>query len=185
MYGEGRILFSSDGLPVVLIWMHVDDIFIHGPTLAKLEAALDHIMATAVQLGLICNPFKTSPPSQQVKFCGFLYNTSSTPTLHIPPDKVSRAIAITNFLLSGATHQRSRLLVSMVVGYLQSLVPATPGNIGASFLRPVYKDLHNMTTGPTPNTKQSYFKKMSLNEQSRLCLQWWVDALTCDINRQS
>ena len=38
-YGEGRVLIGSDGLPVVLIWIHVDDILIHAPTLSKLEAA--------------------------------------------------------------------------------------------------------------------------------------------------
>ena len=45
----------------------------------------------------------------------------------------------------------------MVVGFLQSLVPATPGNIGASFLRPVYEDLHNLLTEVAPNTKQAFF----------------------------
>ena len=92
---------------------------------------------------------------------------------------------MTNFLLSGGSHQQSRLLVSMVICYLQSLVPATPGNIGASFLRPLCMDLHNFSTDSTPNTKASYFIKMSLSERSKLCLQWWVDALTCGLSRQS
>ena len=34
-HGEGRVLIGSDGLPVVLIWLHVDDILIHAPTLKK------------------------------------------------------------------------------------------------------------------------------------------------------
>ena len=79
----------------------------------------------------------------------------------------------------------SRLLVSMVVGFLQSLVPATPGNIGASFLRPVYHDLHTLLTGNTPGTKQSYFCLMDLTEPSQLCLQWWIDALKCGLSKQS
>jgi hypothetical protein len=30
--GIGRVLIGSDRLPVCLIWIHVDDIFLHGPT---------------------------------------------------------------------------------------------------------------------------------------------------------
>ena len=184
-HGEGRVLIGSDGLPVVLIWIHVDDILIHAPTLRKLEAALNHIMATTVRLGLICHPSKTSPPAQRVKFCGFEYDTSSTPTLHIPQSKISRAIAITSYILSDARPSLSRLVVSMVVGYLQSLVPATPGNIGAALLRPVYFDLHAISTNSLPNTKQAYFSIMDLSERSRLCLQWWVEALSCGLHKQS
>ena len=91
-FGEGRVLFGSDGLPAVLLWLHVDDIFIHAPTKSKLEAALDHILTTTVRLGLIYHRSKTDPPSQRVKCCGFEYDTSSTPTLCIPQNKVSRAI---------------------------------------------------------------------------------------------
>ena len=62
-YGEGRVLIGADGLPAVLIWLHVDDLFIHASSLAKLEATLDHIMHTTIRLGLIYHPSKTSPPS--------------------------------------------------------------------------------------------------------------------------
>ena len=184
-YGEGRVLIGSDGLPVVLIWIHVDDILIHGPTLSKLKAALDHILSVTVRLGLICHPSKTSLPSHRVKFCGFEYDTSSTPTLHIPQSKVSRAIAITTYILSDTESLLSRLLVSMVLGYLQSLVPATPGNIGAALLRPVYFDLHTSATSSLPNTKEAYFSIMDLGDRSRACLQWWVDALSCGLQKQS
>jgi hypothetical protein len=30
--GIGRVLIGYDGLPACLIWIHVDDIFMHGPT---------------------------------------------------------------------------------------------------------------------------------------------------------
>jgi hypothetical protein len=30
--GIGRLLIGSGGLPSCLIWIHVDDIFLHGPT---------------------------------------------------------------------------------------------------------------------------------------------------------
>ena len=76
----------------------------------------------------------------------------------------------------------SRLVVSMVVGFLQSLVPATPGNIGATFLRPVYDDLHAMPFKVSPQTKQAYFCAMNISERSRLCVKWWIDALTLGLS---
>ena len=170
-YGEGRVLIGSDGLPAVLIWIHVDDILVHAPTLPKLEAALDHIMSVIIRLGLVCQPSKTSLPSQRVKFCGFEYDTSSTPTLHIPQSKVSRAVALTSYLLSDLKSPLSRLIVSMVVGYLQSLVPATPGNICAALLRPIYFDLHHPSTPSSTNTRKAYFSIMDLGVHSRICLQ--------------
>ena len=71
----------------------------------------------------------------------------------------------------------SRLVVIMVLGYLQSLVISTPGNIRATFLRLVYDDLHSLTDKNIPQTKQSYFCAMNFSMRSRLCLQWWMDAL--------
>ena len=176
-------MFGSDGLPAVLLWLHVDDILIHAPTLSKLEAALEHILKVTVRLGLICHCSKTDPPSQKVKFCGFEYDTSSTPTLCTPPNKVSRATAITEYLLTGLPSSMSRLVVSMVVGFLQSLVPATPGNIGATFLRPVYEDLHLLSATTGPQTKESYFQHMHLSERSRMCLEWWIEALSLGLQR--
>ena len=141
-------------------------------------------MHITIRLGLICHPSKTSPPSQRVKYCGFEYDTTSTPSLHIPHNKVSRAIAMADYLISGVSYSHSRLIVSMVVGFLQSLVPATPGNIGASFLRPIYQDLHKLLQGVTPGTRKSYFCVMDLGEQSQLCLHWWIDALKCGLSKQ-
>jgi hypothetical protein len=37
------------------------------------------------------------------------------------------------------------LALAVVVGTLQSLVPATPNIIGASFLHHVYRNIHNET----------------------------------------
>ena len=93
-------------------------------------------------------------------------------------------MAIIDYLTSGVKATHSRLIVSMVVGFLQSLVPATPGNIGAAFLRPVYLDLHNLPPNILPNTKASYFCPMNLGEKSNLCLQWWRDALCCGLSKQ-
>ncbi len=73
----------------------------------------------------------------------------------------------------------------MVVGFLQSLVPATPGNIGASFLRPLYEDLHRLQGNDTPDTKQFYFCTMTLHQRSQDCLWWWREALTSGLSRQT
>ena len=70
-----------------------------------------------------------------------------------PQNKSSRAIVFTDYLLSGLYPFMSRLVVSIVLEYLQSLVPATPGNIGATFLRPMYDDLHSLTETQIPQTK--------------------------------
>ena len=182
-FGEGKVLFGPDVLPAVLLWIRVDDILIHAPTKSKLEKALTHILQTTIRLGLIYHISKTSPPSQRVKLCGFEYATSSVPTLCIPQNKSSRAIEFIDYLLSGLQPFITCLVVSMVLGYLQSLVPAAPVNIGANFLRPMYDDLHSLTDKQILQTKQSYFCAINLSIRIRQCLQWWVDALVLGLSR--
>ena len=184
-YGEGRILIGTDGNPILLVWIHVDDIFLHGPTLAKLSEGLKLLLDTTVELGLICQSSKTVSPTQRVKFCGFIYDTKDIPKLIIPDNKVSRAIAMIDYLDYGCKHLFARLVISMVVGFLQSLVPATPGNIGVSFLRPIYEDLHEFQENDAPGTKKFYFCTMELRQQSRDCLWWWRQALTLGLSRQT
>ena len=184
-YGEGRILVGADGKPILLVWIHVDDIFLHGPTLAKLSEGLKLLLDTTVELGLICQSSKTVSPTQRVKFCGFIYDTKDIPQLIIPDNKVSRAIAMIDYLDYGCSHLFARLVISMVVGFLQSLVPATPGNIGASFLRPIYEDLHEFQENDSPGTKKFYFCTMELRQRSRDCLWWWRQALTLGLSRQT
>jgi hypothetical protein len=97
--GIGQFLIGSDGLPVCLIWIHVDDIFLHGPTRAKCTSALKKIVDLTVLVGLICHPTKLKPPTQIQKFCGFLYDSVGTPKLRIPDNKVVRALALLYFLM--------------------------------------------------------------------------------------
>ena len=33
--GEGRVLIGKDGIPAILIWLHVDDLLIHASILKK------------------------------------------------------------------------------------------------------------------------------------------------------
>jgi hypothetical protein len=76
--GIGRILIGYDGLPVCLIWIHVDAIFLHGPTRAKCTSALKKILDLTVIVGLICHPTKLKPTAQIHTFCGFLYYSVGT-----------------------------------------------------------------------------------------------------------
>ena len=177
-WGEGRVLIGEDGLPVLRIWIHVDDIFIHGPMKDKVADGLSFLMDEMVRLGLICNHLKTNPPSQRVKFCGFVYDTTGIPTLEIPTDKVSRGVALVSFLLRGVKTSLARLTLSKVIGYLQSLVAATPSNVGASFLCSLNKDLHDLEDRNLQGTIQYYFTAVDLSPASHLELLWWDQALS-------
>jgi hypothetical protein len=92
--GIGRVLIGSDGLPVCLIWIHVDDIFLHGPTRAKCTSALKKILDLTVLVGLICHLTKLKPPTQIHTCCGFLYDSVGTPKLRIPDNKDIRDLAL-------------------------------------------------------------------------------------------
>jgi hypothetical protein len=93
--GEGRVLMDLDGLLVLVIWIHVDDVFIHGPSKAKLVAVIMFIMDADVHLDLIFQPVKTSPPAQVHKLCGFLCVSTVVPCLWVPADELSRALHYT------------------------------------------------------------------------------------------
>jgi hypothetical protein len=86
--GHGWVLIGDDGLPQVLAFAHVDDFFLHAPTREKLVTGLNHdFKDLVVEIGMLCNPVKVVPPSQVVKYCGFLYDTTTIPILRIPESK--------------------------------------------------------------------------------------------------
>jgi hypothetical protein len=176
--GIGRILIGSDGLPALLLWIHVDDVFLHGPTENKVNAGMTHLLDTAVRLGLICQPAKTSAPAQVQKFCGFLYDTTGIPAVEVPPEKISKALAMTDFVLSDPDRAFARLTIAVVAGVLQALVPATQSNIGSTFLRAVYDDLHRDLDLELVGTRASYFLPMTLSAQGLICMQWWRAVLS-------
>ena len=62
-HGDGRSLVGTDGIPIVILWIHVDDILAHGPTLEKLSEGLKIRLDTTVELGLICQSCKTVSPT--------------------------------------------------------------------------------------------------------------------------
>jgi hypothetical protein len=60
--------------------------------------ALNFFLEVTVRVGLICQPCKTIPPAQEVKYCGFLYNTVGVPYLGVPDSKVDRSLATIAYL---------------------------------------------------------------------------------------
>jgi hypothetical protein len=183
--GHGRVLVAaddSDGLPAVLIWVHVDDFFIHGPTQAKTAAALSRFMDLAVDVGLLCNPAKTEPPQQCAKYCGFFYDTVGVPTLQIPEAKRTRALAIIEYLQSKRTTTVSRLCLAVTVGILESLVEATPSGLGHTFLRRLVDLLHDGSE-LLLNAAERYYTKVVLTDEAWADLEWWRRALALRVCR--
>ena len=109
---------GADGKPILLVWIHVDDIFLHESTLAKLSEGSNLLLGTTVELGLIFQSSKTVSPTQRVKFCGFIYDTKDIPQLIIPDYKVSREISMIDYLYYGCSHLFASLVIIMVVGFL-------------------------------------------------------------------
>jgi hypothetical protein len=97
--GHGLILRSTDhGLPAVKVFILCDDFCVHGPIREKTVAALNASIDCALDVGLLFNPKKLNPPSQEAKYCGFIYDTRAMPTIRIPMDKRDRAIAMIDYL---------------------------------------------------------------------------------------
>lgn len=62
--------------------------------------------------------------------------------MHIPSDEITQAISQIAYVQRPDV-QLSRLGLAITVGNLQSLVPASPNSIGASFLQNVCTNLHS------------------------------------------
>jgi hypothetical protein len=156
-----KVALESSGFDPKL-GIHVDDIFLHGPTRAKCTSAFKKILDFTVLVGLICHPTKLKPPAQIHKFCGFLYDSKGTLKLRIPDNKVVRALALLGFLTRGSRTILCRLALAVVVGTLQYLVPATNNAIGASFLHHVYRNINNYTIESFDNIQHLYHSGLDL-----------------------
>ena len=174
--GVGRVLIGTDGLPACLLWIHVDDLLVHGPTYAKCLQGLLQLLDLTVRLGLICQRVKTVPPCQRVKYCGFVYDTTGVPKMCIPSDKITRAVSQIQYV-QRPDIELSRIALAITVGNLQSLVPATPNNIGASFLRHLYNALHATSGRVYASHLDFYYEPIHLTPASLLDLVWWAQAL--------
>ena len=97
--GHGIVVIQVNGRPVAFIKECIDDFLIHASTRVDCGAALTAFMDLTVRLGFICQKVKTSPPAQVQKYCGMLYDTTTVPTLRVPPNKVSRCLSSIDYLL--------------------------------------------------------------------------------------
>jgi len=133
--GHGFVPWAGkDGLPPVLVFVHVDDFKIHGPACDKTCRGLTVFVDIALRAGFLFNPDKLLKPSQRIKHVGFTWDTMAEPTLLTPEDKREWPLAVLDQVLA-RTEPVSRLSLSALNGNLQALVPATPACIGNTFLR--------------------------------------------------
>jgi hypothetical protein len=181
-HGHGRVMITpNDGLPAVLVWVHVDDFFLHGPTYTKTAAALSALFDLALAEGLLCNPAKTTPPTRYIKYCGFIYDTQNEPRLIIPPEKRSRARVQVHYTLRQSKGEFSRLALSVVNGILQSLVDATPARIGQTYLRPLHDLISEGNTVTDPRNR--FYTMTTFTKDAIDGLRWWAAFLEQDNSR--
>jgi hypothetical protein len=182
--GIGRLLIGSYGLPACLIWIHVDEIFLNGPTREKCTSPLKKILELTVLVGRICHPTKLKPPTQIHNFCGFLYDSVGTPKLRIPDNKVARTLDFLYFLVRGSRLVICGLALAVVVGTLKSLVLATPNAIGASFLHHLYQNIHNETLENFDDIHDLYHSGLALGALAQAYFSWWEQALASGLRGQ-
>jgi hypothetical protein len=181
--GHGQVLMGSDGLPAALIWVMVDDYLIHAPTERKCREAFTVFINHMVWLGFICQCVKTSPPAQQQKLCGMIFDTSKVPTLLIPAAKVSRACAtIARIRELNDRKDLTRLSAAVLGGLLQSLVDATPSQQGQTYLLSMYDNIHHTSE---LFGKVLYFTKFELTDTTLQDLEWWQEFLVLNPGQTS
>jgi hypothetical protein len=118
------------------------------------------------------------------KFCRLPYDSVGTPKLIIPDNKVVRALAFLEFLMRGFRTVICRSALAVVVGTLQYLVPATPNVIGASFLRHVYRNIHNETLEIVDDVHDFYHSELALGALAQADFSWWEQALASCLREQ-
>jgi hypothetical protein len=92
---HGRVKISRiDGLPATISFANCDDFLLHAPTYEKARLVAMDFMDLAVKVGLLAHPLKLTPPAQEVKYTGFLWNTEGVPTLKVPGYKVEKSLAL-------------------------------------------------------------------------------------------
>jgi hypothetical protein len=158
--------------------------FYTGQRAEKCTFALKKILDLTVLVGLICHPTKLKPPDHIQKFCGFLYDSVGTPKLRIPDNKVVGDLTLLYFLMRGSRTVICCLALAVVVGTLQSLVPATPNAIGASFLHHVYRNIHNETLGKFDDIHDFYHSGLALGALAQADFIWWEQALASGLREQ-
>lgn len=184
-WGTGRINTLPSGEPASHVWLHVDDLMLHGPTFDHVSTILSKILDLTVRLGFICNPVKVTAPCQIIKFCGFLYDTTGPPCLRIPQEKVTRSIAQIDYVLRPTSRCLCRLAVAAVTGTLQSLVPATPNAVGANYLTPAYQCLHSLSIADFEGSHARFYASpVDLSPECIDGLLWFRQALLSGLSEQ-
>jgi hypothetical protein len=74
--------------------------------------------------------------------------------------------------------------LAVVVGTLQSLVPATPNAIGASFLHHVYRNIHNETLDNFDDIHDFYHSGLALGALAQVDFNWWEQALSSGLREK-
>ena len=167
--GYGFVLTNRHGLAVKL-WGFVDDFLLHASTLSLCSQALTIFLDFAVDCGLLAHPDKLIRPSQQVKYCGFLFNSVVQPCVKIPRAKRERALAICEHLLYSPKHiEWSRLSLAVAAGVLESISEATPHRMGHTKLRPLHSLVHPVGSGTGIDP---YYTKTCLTPDVYSCLEW-------------
>jgi hypothetical protein len=141
LWGLGMVLCGADGQPAALCWGHCDDFIIHAPTQTKCMQALHEFLDWTVRVGLLAHPKKLTPPAQQVKYTGLIFDTRAEPCLRIPEGKREKALAMLDFVEHHRT-RISRLCLAVLIGVLESLVDATPPRLGHTYLRSLQDTIH-------------------------------------------
>jgi hypothetical protein len=128
-------------------------------------------MDLAVKVGLLAHPLKLTPPSQEVKYTGFLWNMKAIPTLKVPSYKVDKSITFIDYALDHRDHL-SRLCLAVVKGVLESEVDATPSRSSHTHLRSLGRTLNPIGWEGLP-----YYSFARLTDEDVTNLTWWENVV--------
>jgi len=109
-------------------------------------------------------------------FCGFKYDVQGIPTIWVPSNKKDNAESLIHFLEKGeACGRLSHLMLAIEVRKLQSMVPATACNMGASFLHQLYGVLYEKEEGSPllPSDVSYYYCKAHMMVGAWEEFGWW------------
>ena len=123
-----------------------------------------------------------NPPSPVTKYTVFLFDTREIPCLRILESKRQRGLATLAYLKS--IQVVFRLALAVVSGILQSVVDATPQQIGNTFLRNVYDSMHANATLPLYDP-DFYYSMTTVSQEAWKDLEWWNQALKTDVCAQA
>jgi hypothetical protein len=113
-----------------------------------------------------------------------LYDSVGTPKLSIPDNKLVRALDLLEFLMIGSRMALCCLALAVVVGTLQSLVPATPNAIVYSLLHHVSRNIHNETLEIFDDIHDFYHSGLALGALAQADFIWWEKALASCLREQ-